>query len=208
MWRATFTERFWQASVFLSKNSQGGTPHEKLRFAFQAVRCEHASMPLCPPSYSGHLLFSFLSGSLYQPPTYPVSEILFVLKCWFPFLCGSWQHVSCEQWIILILFFLYKMVRLRMWEKCIALFVSGKELSLQWNHPLFLTWHLGIGSESVAGSFWTGYLFCRIWSAADSKAISCYMYYHKFSQKHDCLYLAVKPLRRLESRGDKAPAEQ
>jgi len=71
-------------------------------------------------------------------------------------------------------FLLYQRTHLRVREKCIALFVSGKEISLQGNYLLFLTWHLSIGSESVVGSFWTGHLFSRIWSAEDSKAVSCF----------------------------------
>lgn len=54
-------------------------------------------------------------------------------------------------------------------ENCSALFVSGKEISLQRSHPLFLIWHLNIDSKCVAVTFWIGHLFSSIWSAADSK---------------------------------------
>lgn len=64
-------------------------------------------------------------------------------------------------------FFLYKIIHLRERGECIALFVLGKEVPLQGNHLLFLTWHLSIDSKSFADVFWTGHLFSRIWSAAD-----------------------------------------
>lgn len=96
-------------------------------------------------------------------------------------------------------------------EKCITPFVSGKEISLQGNHPLFLTWHLGIDSESVAGSFWTGHLFSRIWVAADSKAISCSSVICAtagFPRNLIVFSWLLMSLRRLESGGDEVPAEQ
>lgn len=71
VWRITFTDRCWQVSIFLRKNAQGRIPCKKLKYAFQVVRDEDTSVPLYSPSWFGHLLFSFLRGSLYQPPTYP-----------------------------------------------------------------------------------------------------------------------------------------
>lgn len=106
-------------------------------------------------------------------------------------------------------FFLYKIIHLRVRENCIALFVSGKEIPLQGNHPLFLTWHLAIGSESVAGAFFTGHLFSRVWSAADSEAISYCSVVHTttgFARNTIVFSCLLKSLRRLENRGDEAPA--
>lgn len=68
MWTVTSTDRCWQVSNFLGKNAWGRMPCKKLRFAFQVTIYEHPSMPLNPSSCFGHLLFNFLSASLYHRP--------------------------------------------------------------------------------------------------------------------------------------------